>query len=254
MNCARSRLYALLAGLFLSATAVLVNADTIAGQEFQDALERGDVDAAARLVAAGVDVNVKRRDGKTLLILAAKENDAVLVRRLLAAGADVNATTANGGTALMFAAIGGDLETQGALIDAGADVNAVGGFDWTALMVAAVKGHVGAVRQLLRSGANPNLADVYGWTPLMRAVYEERAAVVEVLLERPDVDLDVQNDQGATALHLAALKGNEALARALLLAGANPLVKNRSGRTPAESAVDAGHQKVAALLGAGVPQ
>ena len=253
MNFARTRLYALVAGLCLSAAA-LVNADTIAGQEFQDALERGDVDTAARLVTAGVDVNVKRSDGKTLLILAAKENDAVLVRRLLAAGADVDATTANGGTALMFAAIGGDLETQGALIDAGADVNAIGGFDWTALMVASVKGHVEAVRQLLRSGANPNLADIYGWTPLMRAVYEERTAVVKVLLERPEVDLDAQNDQGATALHLAALKGNESLARALLLAGANSQVKNRSGRTPAEIAVESGHQKVAVLLESGVPQ
>lgn len=247
MNCTRSRLQALLAGLCLAAAA-LAHAGPIASQEFLDALERADLDEAARLVAAGVDVNVHRSDGKTLLILAAKENDVVLVRRLIAAGADVNAVTDNGGTALMFAAIGGDLETQSTLIDAGADVNAIGGFDWTALMVASVKGHAQAARQLLQRGADPNLPDIYGWTPLMRAVYEERAGVVEALLDQFGIDVDAQNDQGATALHLAALKGNEMLVRALLLAGANPRIKNRTGRTPAESALEAGHQNVAALL------
>ena len=254
MKFGRVLLHALLVGPLLAASAALVNAGPVASQEFLSALERGDIDGAARLLASGVDVNVHRTDGKTLLILAAKESDVVLVRRLIAAGADVNATTGNGGTALMFAAIRGDVDTQSALIDAGADVNAIGGFDWTALMVASVKGHVAAVRQLLRSGANPNLRDIYGWTPLMRAVYEERAEVVETLLAASDIDLDAQNDQGATALHLAAGKGNEELARALLHAGANPLIRNRNGRTPAEIAVDAGHQTVAVLLGARLSQ
>lgn len=244
----RMRLCAPLAAVVLAASAMSVDAGSIANQEFRSALERGDLDAAARLVQSGVDVDAHRADGKTLLILAAKESDVVLVRRLIAAGADVNATTDNGGTALMFAAIRGDIDTQKALLDAGADVNAIGGFDWTALTVASVKGHVAAVRQLLASGADPDLPDIYGWTPLMRAVYEEREEVVQALLERPDVDLDAKNDQGATALHLAAVKGNERLARALLLAGASALIQDRAGRTPALLAEAAGHGGVAALL------
>lgn len=235
-------------GLLLAAVAADAGAGSIASQEYLSALERDDLDAAARLVQSGVDVDARRSDGKTLLILAAKESDVVLVRRLIAAGANVDARTGNGGTALMFAAIGGDVETQKALIAAGADVNAIGGFDWTALTVASVKGHVAAVRQLLASGADPNLADIYGWTPLMRAVYEEREQVVQLLLERPGVDLDRVNDLGATALHLAAVKGNERLARALLLAGASPLIQDREGRTPALLAATAGHGNVAELL------
>ena len=232
----------------LAVCAMSVHAGSIANQEFTSALERGDLDAAARLIDWGVDVDAQRADGKTLLILAARASDVILVRDLIAAGADVDGASRNGGTALMFAAVRGDIETQRALIDAGADVNAVGGFGWTALMVASVKGHVPAVRQLLVRGADPNLRDIYGWTPLMRAVYEEREMVVQALLEQPDVALNVSNDQGATALHLAAVKGNEALTRSLLLAGADPLMGDRKGRTPENLAVAAGHENVAKLL------
>jgi ankyrin repeat protein len=232
----------------LLACGVSVHAGSAADQEFIDALERADLDEAARLLSWGVDVDTRRTDGKTLLILAAKSSDVFLLRNLIAAGADVNATSSNGGTALMFAAIGGDIETQKTLIDAGADVNVIGGFDWTALMVASVKGHVAAVRQLLSSGADPNLRDIYGWTPLMRAVYEEREQVVQALLEQPEVNLNAKNDQGATALHLAATKGNEALTRSLLLAGADPSMGDRKGRTPENMAAAAGHENIAKLL------
>ncbi len=228
--------------------AMPVGAASTADREFVHALERGDMDGAARLIAWGVNVDAPRSDGKTLLILAARASDVILVRDLLAAGAHVDATTDNGGTALMFAAIGGDIETQKALLDAGADVNAIGGFDWTALLVASVKGHVPAVRQLLARGADPNHRDIYGWTPLMRAVYEERRMVVQVLLEQPDIALNVSNDQGATALHLAAVKGNEALTRSLLLAGADPSVGDRKGRTAENLAAATGHENVAKLL------
>lgn len=242
-------LHACVATLTLALWASAAIAASVADEAYLGALERGDLDAAARLIDAGVNLDAQRADGKTLLILAAKEGDVGLVRRLVAAGADVDVTTGNGGTALMFAAIKGDIDTQSALLDAGADVNAVGGFDWTALMVAAVKGHEAAVRQLLANGADQGLRDVYGWTPLMRAVYEEREQIVAVLLDAPGVDLARKNDQGATALHLAAVKGNERLARALLEAGANPAIRDRGGRTPAELAAKEHHRKVAELLG-----
>jgi uncharacterized protein len=240
-----------IAAAVLAVSAMSVQAGSIANQEFISALERDDLDAAARLISWGVDVDAQRADGKTLLILAARASDVILVRDLIGAGADVDAIPRNGGTALMYAAVGGDMETQRALIDAGADVNAVGGFGWTALMVASVKGHVAAVRQLLASGADPNLRDIYGWTSLMRAVYGGREQVVQALLEQPDIDLSANNDLGTTALHLAAGKGNAALVRSLLLAGAKPSIGDRKGRTPETMAVAAGYESVAKLLRCG---
>jgi ankyrin repeat protein len=74
------------------------------------------------------------------------------------------------------------------------------------------------------------------------------------LLEQPGVDVNAKNDQGATAMHLAAVKGNEELARALLDAGASVRIQDRKGRTPAAMAVAAGHDELAALLGQGISQ
>ena len=72
--------------------------------------------------------------------------------------------------------------------------------------------------------------------------------VVQVLLEQPDIALNVSNDQGATALHLAAVKGNESLTRSLLLAGADPSVGDHKGRTAENLAAATGHENVAKLL------
>jgi ankyrin repeat protein len=55
-------------------------------------------------------------------------------------------------------------------------------------------------------------------------------------------------------MHLAAVKGNEELARALLDAGASVRIQDRKGRTPAAMAVAAGHDELAALLGQGISQ
>ena len=108
--------------------------------------------------------------------------------------------------------------------------------------------HIDSVRQLLARGADPNLRDIYGWTPLMRAVYEDRARVVQALLEQSDIQLNARNDQGATALYLAAVQGNEPVTRALLLAGADPRIGDREGRAPENVAIAAGHENIARLL------
>ena len=241
-------LAACLVGLSLGGPIDARTAESVLDDALVKALEAGDLARVERLVTSGADVNARNGQGKTALIIAAKAGDAVLVRKLIAAGAEVNHTTDNGGTALMFAAIYGDVETVRALLASGADVNVVGGFDWTALMIASVKGHVDVVRMLIRAGADANLPDIYGWTPLMRAVYGNRTEVVQALLEWPALDLEYRNDQGATALHFAAARGDERMVRRLLDRGANPLSQDSEGRTPSERALASGHARVAEIL------
>jgi len=199
-------------------------------EAFGAALVRGAVADAVGLLAAGADPNIRLGHGKTALMAAAKAGAVELASGLIQRGADVNATNDNGGTALMFAAIPGHVETMTLLVDHGADVNAFAHFHWTALMVAASKGHGEGVRLLLRSGADPNVQDTYGWTPLMRAVYGNKHDAVAALLEDERLDLEVRDERGATALHVAVERGRPAPVARLLARGADPRSIDDAGR------------------------
>ena len=236
----------MMAGLLAAAPLAAVAGD-MAGA-LGDALARRDVADADALLDAGADPNTRLSYGKTVLMAAAKAGAAGLASRLIERGADVNARNDNGGTALMFAAIPGDAETMALLIDRGADVNATGHFNWTALMVAASKGHGECVRLLLAHGADPNVQDTYGWTPLMRAVYGNKRAAVAALLEHGRVDLEVRDERGATALHVAVERGSLLLVAELLARGADPGATDDSGRGLLLKASMQGHDDIASML------
>ena len=217
-------------------------------EAFGAALVRGNVADAVGLLQAGADPNTRLGHGKTALMAAAKAGAVELASGLVDRGADVNARNDNGGTALMFAAIPGHLETMKLLVDHGADVNAIAHFHWTALMVAASKGHGGGVRLLLRSGADPNVQDTYGWTPLMRAVYGNKHDAVAALLEDERLDLEVRDERGATALHVAVERGRSALVARLLARGADPRSIDDAGRGLRHKASVQGFHEIAAML------
>jgi ankyrin repeat protein len=60
--------------------------------------------------------------------------------------------------------------------------------------------------------------------------------------------LNTLDRRGQTALHLAAASGHEDAVRMLIEKGANPTVKDRSGRTPADLARVFGKAGMLALL------
>ena len=117
-----------------------------------------------------------------LLLEAARDGHAEVVRLLLAAGADVNAQNQFGYTALMGAAFHGHFEVVRLLLAAGADVNTQDQGGSTALILAAINGHAEVVRLLLAAGANVNLQNQAGRTALMWAAQDGRADVVRLLL------------------------------------------------------------------------
>jgi ankyrin repeat protein len=82
-------------------------------------------EAAARgvfdyLMARGVDVNARSRNGSTPLMTAVHTGQGEIVRLLLSKGADPKAKAANGGTALSLSLKRGDAAIIQALKDAGA--------------------------------------------------------------------------------------------------------------------------------------
>ncbi len=186
---------------------------------------------AGKADSADPTVDAPSGNGKSALMLAARNRQLDRVTALLDAGAKINRANNNGGTPLMYAVLGGDPRIVKLLLDHDVELNAKAENGWSAVMIAAAKGYVDVLAMLLDKGADPTLADVYSWTPLMRAGFEKRASVVKLLLEDDRVDVNRRGENGITALHLAATQGYVEIARLLVEHGADPQIKDNFDRT-----------------------
>ena len=150
-----------------------------------DAAMRGDRQAVRELLADGSDVNAPQGDGMTALHWASERGDVELARMLLAAGAAVESTTRIGGYApLHLAARSGSTEVAKLLLEAAADpMVAAQGTGATPLHLAAASGDPELVALLLERGADPNARDRdWGQTPLVFAAALNRADAVRALV------------------------------------------------------------------------
>lgn len=119
------------------------------------------------------------------------------------------------------------------LIKAGANVNE--SEEDTALSKAAEHGRADMVRELLKAGADPNFGGI--WVPLCAAVRGKNSEVVQLLIDAR-ADLNAQEEEGSTALMLAAFIGNLDMVKRLVAAGADPRMQDEDG----ESAIVSGRQ------------
>ena len=237
--------------VFTLLLALILTPGIALADRFGEMVAKNDVEGIASELANAVDIDVRGTNGKTALMIVARTGDHGLVHRLLDKGADPNATNVNDGTPIMFAAISGNPETVALLIDAGANIDAQGSNGWNALMVSAAKGHVETTRLLLDRAADVNAVDIYLWSALHRAAYENRTAIVDLLTARDDLDINLRDDHGATALHHAAANGNREMINLLIEAGADPASLDASGRSALAYALDRGHEDLRSVLGNG---
>jgi uncharacterized protein len=154
--------------------------------------------------------------GTPLMKASVRGHDAV-VMRLLALGADVGLRDVEGRAASHWACYGNRASTLTLLLDAGALLNA---------------------------------RDYFGRTLLLQAVLSQAAPCVAVLVDRGGdaLELDVQANNGYTALHWAATHNHNEIVRLLLQLGADPTLRNINGKTPLDIARFLGRQPNVALL------
>jgi len=234
-----------------------------AASSIAEAVKQRRPDEMRRLLAQGVDVNVRERDGTSALHWAVQLDDLSLVRTLVRAGADVAATNRYGLMPLSLAAMNGSASVLGVLLDAGADPNAALPEGETVLMTAARTGRGEAVSLLIARGANVNARERgLGQTALMWAAAENHPDAVRLLIRAgAAVDdkstvfdpptrwsLSTPIKGGFTALMFAARQGALDAARVLVSAGANLNATEPDGITPLLAAVINGHYDLAALL------
>lgn len=133
----------------------------------------------------------------------------------------------------------GDLEAVKQLIASGAEVNTVyphmNSFTdgHTPLLVAARDGHTDIVRELLAAGAKVQVVDwVFKGSPIHKATYNGNTEILKILIEHPDIDLNVQGAiNGYTPLHDALWHGFSECAEILVNAGACLHLKGHDGKT-----------------------
>jgi hypothetical protein len=124
----------------------------------------------------------------------------------------------------------------------------------SALLSAAANGNEEVVCALISEGVPVNIKDAKGWTPLMRAAAGKHKGIVNHLLTAPiPASAKPQNQFGKTALHYACAYDQYAIAQILLLYGSELRLRDSSGRTPLDDALDHGNTALVQDLLAKLP-
>lgn len=190
---------------------------------------------------AGTYGSLRNSDGRTLLHCACASG-CLPAAELFVRQCDINDHDEAGWTALHSAASAGHVAVVKWLLgQPSIQLNAATETGGTPLHYASAKGHEVIVRALVNKGADVNLTDGNGHTPLMKAVCASRENVVEYLLSRPEVSLEVK-ERGTwdNLLHIAVNNkdipiGGRIFKKAPHLAGQ----VNQNGQAPADVATTA---------------
>jgi ankyrin repeat protein len=155
------------------------------------------------------------------------------------------------------------MDTVSALLEAGADINALDRNKSAAIVEAVKNGRLDVTRFLLERKADPNegLQSMDVRSPLLIMAVREMNPEMVKLLIRSGADVNLRTEDGFSALHAAVsrnfvgidtndekMKKRREILEALLVAKADPHVKNAQGRTPLESAQKNEDQEAANLL------
>lgn len=209
-------------------------------QELLFACAEAKAGLVAKLLERGRDVEARSATGMTPLLLAVRKGDVSIVRQLLAVGADPDATTKLGNTAAMYAAKDGLVKVLSVLVEYGADLGATNVQHDTCLLWATQAQQKASVTYLLdQSRLFPTLlrSNEYGMTPLMCAASHGALELIQALLSFFEVDAG--DEDGATALHFAAVGLHADAIELLCDAGANVFCRDTGGKTPLEMLIEA---------------
>ncbi|MCB1080561.1 MAG: ankyrin repeat domain-containing protein [Chlamydiia bacterium] len=169
-----------------------------------------------------------------------------LVEDLIRSGYNLEEKNEKGLTPLQYAAMHGESRCVEVLLAANADKEATTNKEgYTPFHLAVMYGHLEIVKLLVKNGVNHEVRDSFGssaihhvfmYPPGVSLQGANREELLKFLLALSN-DVNIQDGFGRSALHLAAMNGEENLAVLLLDAGATRDGVDMQGRTPFSEAV-----------------
>ncbi|CAK7325909.1 unnamed protein product [Dovyalis caffra] len=199
------------------------------------AASRGNIKCATFLVESGADKDAKSKDGRTALYRAAANGDRRMVEMFIDIGADLTIPDDRGRSAIDAARDKGHEEVV-EILQRGELV-----------LMAARRGELESLKSLVRRGASLKYCDQYGLTALHAAAVKGHKDVVSMLVGF-GVDLECRDNEGHAPLHLAVEGGNLETVEVLVDKGANVNAKSNRGATPLYMAKAIGYDDISQFL------
>ena len=199
------------------------------------AVKNGDLRAVAWLLAyeeARLALNIPDEKGNMPLHLAVQGGNVGIVKLLLLKGAYVYEKNGEGKSPFEIALDLALLSSQHACL-----VAILNDYLSQSLFNALNSSRARLAEKLIEGGANVNVQNNEGDTPLHIAVMEGLLDIVKKLIAE-GANVNAQNSAGDTPLHIAVKLKNFTITRVLLLAGAETDKKNHKGDTPYSLASD----------------
>ena len=186
------------------------------------------------LLDAGANPDVRDSYGDTLLTVAADSApNPKIIKALVDIGMDVEARNNDGMTALMMAARWNSLRIVKTLLEVGANANAKLEASTTAMTTDTADGDIFAA---IINNKTTDVPVSAGTTVLMLAALNSRKPdVVKALLDA-GLDVNARDEEGRTALMLAARWNTSRIVDTLLDAGADIDIRDTDGRRAADYA------------------